>query len=70
VHGPERALAVVDAIDLPRYHLHHAVRADFLRRLGRNAEAAVAYGEALKHCRNESEREFLMRRNSELAGDS
>ena len=42
-----RALALVDAIagrgDLAGYHLLPAARADILRRLGRNEEAAEAY---------------------------
>ena len=34
------ALALVDALELPGYHLFHAIRADLLRRLDREAEAA------------------------------
>ena len=41
--GPERGLELVERIDLPEYHLLHAARADLLRRLGRNEEAAAAY---------------------------
>ena len=37
VDGPEAALALVDGLDLDGYHLFHAVRADLLRRLGRDA---------------------------------
>ena len=33
--GPAPALAEVDGLDLPAYHLFHATRADLLRRLGR-----------------------------------
>ncbi len=61
VEGPERALQLVDAIDLPQYHLQHAVRADLLRRIGRTADAASAYRRALDHCENKKEREFLIR---------
>ncbi|MET9226340.1 DUF6596 domain-containing protein [Lentzea sp. NPDC003310] len=39
--GPERALAEVEALDLDRYHLFHAVRADLLRRLGRDPGEAL-----------------------------
>jgi RNA polymerase sigma-70 factor (ECF subfamily) len=67
VHGVVRALELVDAIDLPKYHLYHAVRADLLRRIGRTADAAFAYRLALDHCENKSERDFLMRRCQSLA---
>ena len=66
VHGVEPALQLVDAIDLPRYHLRHAVRADLLRRLGRTAEAASAYRAALDTCYNRRQREFLMRQSQAL----
>jgi RNA polymerase sigma-70 factor (ECF subfamily) len=63
VLGVERALQLVDAIDLPKYHLRHAVRADLLRRLGRKADAAAAYRAAAKTCRNKVERDFLLRQS-------
>jgi RNA polymerase sigma-70 factor (ECF subfamily) len=66
VHGVEHALQLVDAIDLPKYHLHHAVRADLLRRLGRTAEAASAYLVAVDNCSNRKERDFLMRQCQSL----
>ncbi|HEV2087747.1 MAG TPA: hypothetical protein VGR21_05505 [Cryptosporangiaceae bacterium] len=43
-----------------------AARADLLRRLGRNDEAADAYREALATAGNEPERAFLRRRLAEL----
>jgi RNA polymerase sigma-70 factor (ECF subfamily) len=61
VEGPDAALAVVDGLDLGGYHLFHAVRADLLRRLGRNAEAAQAYDAAIARTRNATERDFLQR---------
>jgi RNA polymerase sigma-70 factor (ECF subfamily) len=61
VHGVEHALQLVDAIDLPKYHLRHAIRADLLRRIGRTADASSAYRAALECCENEAEREFLLR---------
>ena len=64
--GAERALQLVDAIDLPQYYLLHAVRADLLRRLGRTAEAASAYQTALEKCENAKEREFLNRQYQSL----
>jgi predicted RNA polymerase sigma factor len=64
--GPERGLALVDAIgELDRYHLMHAARADLLRRAGRPREAARAYERALELATNERERSFLARRLAE-----
>jgi RNA polymerase sigma-70 factor, ECF subfamily len=62
LEGPEKALELVDALDVPGYHLFHAVRADLLRRLGRRAEAAEAYDAAIARAGNEVERDFLRRR--------
>ncbi|MEU8686308.1 RNA polymerase sigma factor [Streptomyces sp. NPDC048611] len=59
VEGPEAALALVDGLPLDRYHLFHAVRADLLRRLHRNGEAAQAYEKALARTGNAAERHFL-----------
>jgi RNA polymerase sigma-70 factor (ECF subfamily) len=59
VDGPGSALALVDSLDLDTYHLFHAVRADLLRRLGRNAEAALGYEAAIARTQNASERAFL-----------
>jgi RNA polymerase sigma-70 factor, ECF subfamily len=58
--GPERGLALIDAIGgLERYHLLHAARADLLRRLGRHEEARAAYERALELATNPVERAFL-----------
>ncbi len=62
VEGPDAALTLVDGLELDGYHLFHAVRADLLRRLGRNAEAARAYEAAIARAENAAEREFLQRR--------
>ena len=59
IEGPEHALALVDALDLDRYHVFHAVRADLLRRLGRTREAASAYEAAIARSDNAAERGFL-----------
>ena len=65
---PEDGLELVDRIEgLERYHLLHAVRADFLRRLDRPAEAGDAYRRALELTRNPAEQEFIARRLEELA---
>jgi RNA polymerase sigma-70 factor, ECF subfamily len=66
VDGPEAALAIVDGLDLDRYHLFHAIRAELLKRLERNAEAAAAYEAAIACAQNTTEREFLRRGHEEL----
>jgi RNA polymerase sigma-70 factor (ECF subfamily) len=66
VNGPERALELLDELDLDAYHLLHATRADLLRRLGRDAAAAAAYREALARTESPVEREFLERRLTAL----
>jgi RNA polymerase sigma-70 factor (ECF subfamily) len=64
VEGPDAALTLVDGLDLGGYYLFHAVRADLLQRLGRNAEAAVAYEAAIERTENAAERAFLRRRQA------
>jgi RNA polymerase sigma-70 factor, ECF subfamily len=66
VDGPAAALALVDELDLVGLHLFHAIRADLLRRLGRRAEAALAYEAAIELAENAPERAFLQRRRDEL----
>jgi len=66
VEGPHAALTIVDGLDLERYYLFHAIRADLLRRLGRSSEAARAYDAAIERCDNTAERDFLQRRLTEL----
>jgi RNA polymerase sigma-70 factor (ECF subfamily) len=67
VDGPAAALALIDRLDLGRYHLFHAIRADLLRRLGRTAEAAEEYEAAMAGTANQAERDFLRRRREALA---
>jgi RNA polymerase sigma-70 factor (ECF subfamily) len=67
VDGPEAALALVDRLDLDGYRLYHAIRADLLRRVGRRAEASLAYGAAIALTENEAERGFLEGRRRSLA---
>ena len=66
IDGPHAALTLVDRLDLDRYHLFHAIRADLLRRLGRNAEATLAYDAAIASTENAAERQFLQRRRQAL----
>jgi RNA polymerase sigma-70 factor (ECF subfamily) len=67
VDGPGPALALVDGLDLDRYYLLHAVRADLLRRQDRLAEAADAYDRAIARTDNGAERAHLRRRRDSLA---
>ena len=67
LEGPADALQLIDSLDadrhhLDRYHLFHAIRADFLRRLGRKEEAAAEYEKALASNVNRSEQDFLRSR--------
>jgi RNA polymerase sigma-70 factor (ECF subfamily) len=66
--SPERALGLVDGLDLPDYRYLHSTRGELLRRLGRGDEARAAYGRALELASSEPERRFLARRIEELAG--
>jgi len=66
VDGPEAGLAEVARLDLDGYYLLHAIRADLLRRLGRDAEAARAYDAAISRAGNAAERAFLARRRAAL----
>jgi RNA polymerase sigma-70 factor (ECF subfamily) len=62
VDGPSVALALIEGLDLDGYHLFHALRAELLRRLGRDGEAALAYRAALARTRNRAEHDLLERR--------
>jgi RNA polymerase sigma-70 factor (ECF subfamily) len=66
IQGPEAGLRAVDDLPLGRYHLFHAVRADFLRRCGRVPEAAAEYETALSLTENEQERLFLKRAQASM----
>jgi RNA polymerase sigma-70 factor, ECF subfamily len=66
LEGPEPALAVVDKLPLEGYGIFHAVRADLLRRLGREGEASSEYEAALTATDNLAERDWLERRRAAL----
>ena len=68
--GPAAGLELADRLrggPLDDYHLLHATRADLLRRLGRNEEAARAYERARELTSNPAERSLLDRRLRELS---
>jgi len=62
----ELALALVDNLDLDRYHYLHATRGELLGRLGRADDARLAYDRALELVHSDAERRFLARRRAEL----
>jgi RNA polymerase sigma-70 factor (ECF subfamily) len=66
VEGAELALSAVQGLDLGGYYLFHAIRADLLSRLGRNAEARQAYDQALTLTANAVEHTFLERARNAL----
>ena len=69
VSGIATALAELDALDaerMARFPLYLAVRADLLRRAGRDAEAEVAYAALLAPDLPEAERRWLERQASPL----
>ena len=67
--GVEAGLAEVDRLlndgALDGYSLAHAARADFLRRLGRDADARKAYAKAIKLTAQGPARRFLEKRLAE-----
>ena len=69
--GPAEGLAIVESLadsgELHGYHLLPAARADMLRRLGRDREAASAYQEARDLAGTEAERRYLERRRREAS---
>jgi RNA polymerase sigma factor (sigma-70 family) len=69
--GPAAALPLVDQLAelgaLERYHLLYAVRGDLLSKLGRDAEAAAAFGRGAALVQNTPERELLRQRAAESA---
>jgi len=65
--GPERGLRLIDDIaGLDEYRHLHSARADLLRQLGREPEAAHAYARALELASQPAERAFLERRLAEV----
>src|SRR5687767_12007815 len=72
--GPQSAITLInelaDSGELEGYHLLPAARADMLRRLGSNREAAESYELALGLVSNDSERRFLERRLREVTSST
>ncbi|MGW5237305.1 RNA polymerase sigma factor [Monashia sp. NPDC004114] len=68
LEGPDVALATVDRLQsaLVDYHAYFVVRADLLRRLGRDTESRAAYDRAIELAGNTAERALLTRRRDQL----
>jgi RNA polymerase sigma-70 factor, ECF subfamily len=62
----EAALALVERLELDRYHYLHATRAELLRRLDRVGDARAAYERALELVHSDAERRFLEQRLAQL----
>ena len=67
--GPEAGLSILDALDLDGYRYFHSTRAALLRRLGRDAEARLAYEQALALTAPGPEQRFLAARLAELPSE-
>ena len=74
VDGPARALDLIDALEarggLSGYELMPAVRADLLRRLGRDDAAGAAYRKAMAATQLEPLRRLYARRLAEVGGEA
>jgi RNA polymerase sigma-70 factor, ECF subfamily len=66
IEGPSAALRAIDDLDLDRYYLWHAIRADLVRRVGRHNDAAAEYKQAIELTDNPAEQQHLQRRLREL----
>ena len=70
-HGPAAGLELVDALTgepaLKNYHLLPSVRGDFLKKLGRNAEARAEVERAAALTQNARERRLVLDRAAALA---
>jgi RNA polymerase sigma-70 factor (ECF subfamily) len=68
IEGVEAGLRIVEGLaGLSNYQPYHAVKADLLKRCGKNADAAVEYRIAIEMCGNEREREFLEKQYRSIA---
>ncbi len=68
--GAAAGLAALEGLEIPDSHRPAAVRAELLSRAGDRDAARAAYDQAIAACRNDVEREFLLRRREELGAGS
>lgn len=64
--GARAALDIIERLDLDEYQPWHSVRADLLRRCGRNDDATVEYRRAIGMTANSAERQLLRRHLDEF----
>lgn len=64
--GPQVALSLIEGLPLGGYHLFHATRAEFFRRLLRRDDALVAYDCAIRLAGNSAEAAYLSQRRGEV----
>ncbi len=70
--GAGEGLALLDGLpvgDVDRWHLYWSTRGELLHRVGRTADAVHAFDRALACTPNDSDRRFLLRRRSVVAGE-
>jgi predicted RNA polymerase sigma factor len=72
--GPAAGLEIVDSLVsepvLANYHLLPSVRGDLLAKMGRHEEARIEFERAAGMTRNAREREFLLKRSRNSAGEA
>lgn len=68
--GAAAGLAALEGLEIPDSHRPAAVRAELLSRTGDVDAARAAYDQAIAACRNDVEREFLLRRRAELDAET
>jgi predicted RNA polymerase sigma factor len=72
--GPAAGLEIVDSLVsepvLGNYHLLPSVRGDLLAKMGRHEEARIEFERAAGMTRNAREREFLLERSRNSAGEA
>jgi RNA polymerase sigma-70 factor (ECF subfamily) len=64
--GAAAGLEALEGLEIPDSHRPAAVRAELLTRAGEVDAARAAYDQAIAACRNDVERDFLVRRRDEL----
>ncbi len=64
--GRRRRSACSRALELDRYYLFHAIRADLLRRAGAEVQAVASYDKAIELAGNAAERDFLIQARKQL----
>lgn len=67
IEGPKAGLEAIDSLQLDRYYLFHATRAEFLVALGDQNAALTSMRRAIELTKNQSERLHLQRRHAAVS---